>query len=118
MDIKSSAPLFPSIWVNKLSSWVRASNNWGQVCHGGLTAGALAVMEHEPDLAARTVHNALHNVTYAMAAYAPNGSYPEGPGYWAYGTSYNVLLIGVLESALGTDPSLAFQGLCFGNHRP
>jgi hypothetical protein len=38
-----------------------------------------------------------------MAAYAPNGSYPEGPGYWAYGTSYNVLLIAVLESAMGTD---------------
>jgi len=86
--------------------WVRAQNNWGQVCHGGLTAGALAVMEHEPDLAARTVHNALHNVTRAMAAYDPKGSYPEGPGYWAYGTSYNVLLIAVLESALGTDAGL------------
>ncbi len=83
--------------------WVRARNNWGQVCHGGLTAGALAVLEDEPDLAARTVHNALQNVTYSMAAYAPNGSYPEGPGYWSYGTSYNVLLIAVLESVFGTD---------------
>jgi hypothetical protein len=83
--------------------WVRSRNNWGQVCHGGLTAGALAILEDEPDLAARTVHNALHNVTYSMAAYAPNGSYPEGPGYWSYGTSYNVLLIAVLESAMGTD---------------
>jgi hypothetical protein len=83
--------------------WVKARNNWGQVCHGGLTAGALAVLEDAPDLTARTVHNAVHNVTYSMAAYAPRGSYPEGPGYWAYGTSYNVLLIGVLESALGTD---------------
>jgi len=83
--------------------WVRASNNWGQVCHGGLTAGALAVMEDEPDLAARTVHNALHNVTNSMRVYDPVGSYPEGPGYWNYGTSYNVMLIGVLESVLGTD---------------
>jgi len=83
--------------------WSKARNNWGQVCHGGLTAGALAVMEHEPDLAARTVHHALHNVTHSMHAYAPKGSYPEGPGYWSYGTSYNVLLICVLSSALGTD---------------
>lgn len=83
--------------------WVRANNNWGQVCHGSLTAGALAVLEDEADLAARTVHNALENVTRSMHAYAPKGGYPEGPGYWAYGTSYNVLLIGVLESALGTD---------------
>lgn len=87
--------------------WVRASNNWGQVCHGGLTAGALAVHEDEPELAAKTVHNALQNVTYSMRAYSPNGSYPEGPGYWAYGTSYNVVLIGVLESVLGTDGGLS-----------
>ncbi len=87
--------------------WVKATNNWGQVCHGGLTAGALAVLEHEPELAARTVHSALHHVTRSMRAYSPKGSYPEGPGYWAYGTSYNVLLIGVLESTLGTDFGLA-----------
>jgi hypothetical protein len=90
-------------FTTRHKGWIRARNNWGQVCHGGLTTGALAVMEHEPDLAARTVHNALQNVTYAMAAYAPAGSYPEGPGYWAYGTGYNVLLIAVLESVLGTD---------------
>jgi hypothetical protein len=89
------------------NGWVRAQNNWGQVCHGGLTAGALAVLEHEPELASRTVHNALQNVTVAMAAYAPQGSYPEGPGYWAYGTSYNVLLIGMLESVFGSNFGLS-----------
>lgn len=87
--------------------WVRARNNWGQVCHGGLTAGALAVMEDHPDLAAQTVHNALQNVPRSMAAFAPNGSYPEGPGYWSYGTSYNVLLIGVLESVFDSDFGLS-----------
>jgi hypothetical protein len=89
------------------TGWVRATNNWGQVCHGGLAAGALAVMEDEPDLAARTVHSAIHNVTVSMDVYAPRGSYPEGPGYWAYGTSYNVVLIAVVESALGTDFGLS-----------
>ncbi|MBD3266768.1 heparinase, partial [bacterium] len=87
--------------------WVRSHNNWGQVCHGGLTAGALAVMEDKPGLAAKTVHNALHNVTNAMSAFAPKGSYPEGPGYWSYGTTYNVLLIDALESTLGTDFGLS-----------
>ncbi|NQU19644.1 MAG: heparinase II/III family protein [Candidatus Nealsonbacteria bacterium] len=94
-------------FTTRHKGWVKASNNWGQVCHGGLTAGALAIMEDEPDLAARTVHNALHNVTHSMHAYAPKGSYPEGPGYWAYGTGYNVLLIALLESVTGTD-----FGLC------
>lgn len=87
--------------------WTRATNNWGQVCHGGLTAGALAVMEDEPELAARTVHHAIHNVTVSMAVYAPDGCYPEGPGYWSYGTTYNALLVASLESALGTDLGLS-----------
>jgi hypothetical protein len=94
-------------WTTRHKGWVKSRNNWGQVCHGGLTAGALAVMENEPDLATRTVHNALQNVTYSMAVYAPKGSYPEGPGYWSYGTGYNVLLIALLESVLGTDLGLS-----------
>ncbi len=84
-------------WETRHRGWIRARNNWGQVCHGGLTAGALAVLEDEPELAAKTVHNALQNVTRSMAAFAPEGGYPEGPGYWAYGTSYNVLLIAMLK---------------------
>ena len=107
------------------TGWVQATNNWGQVCHGGLTAGALAVLEDEPDLAARTVHSAIHNVTSSMAVYEPRGSYPEGPGYWSYGTSYNVVLIAALESTLGTDFGLsrapgfdADRGLPGPGHRP
>lgn len=94
-------------WETSYKGWVKSRNNWGQVCHGSLTAGALAVLEDEPDLAAKTVHSAVHNVTRSMAEFAPAGSYPEGPGYWAYGTSYNVLLIAVLESVLKTDFGLA-----------
>jgi hypothetical protein len=90
-------------WETRHNGWVRVTNNWGQVCHGGITAGALAVMEDEPELAAKTVHSALHNVTRSMASYAPEGSYPEGPGYWSYGTSYNVILIALLESVFQSD---------------
>lgn len=94
-------------WETRHNGWVRSTNNWGQVCHGGITAGALAVMEDEPDLAARTVHSALHNVTRSMASFAPEGSYPEGPGYWSYGTTYNVILIAMLESVFGSDFGLS-----------
>ncbi|HEX4412584.1 MAG TPA: heparinase II/III family protein, partial [Lacipirellulaceae bacterium] len=91
----------------QFNKWQRMTNNWGQVCHGGLTLGALAVAEDEPELAAHTIDDTLQNVVLSMAAYAPNGGYPEGPGYWSYGTSYNVLLISALESALGTDFGLS-----------
>jgi hypothetical protein len=42
-----------------------------------------------------------------MRHYQPDGAYPEGPGYWVYGTSYNVILLAALESALGTDFNLS-----------
>lgn len=81
--------------------WTKASNNWGQVCHGGMVAGALATMEDDPRSAAATLARAFEFIPISMAAYAPNGSYPEGPSYWTYGTSYNVLLIAMLQSAFG-----------------
>jgi len=87
--------------------WVTTTNNWSQVSHGGLTMGALAVIEHEPELAGRVIRRTLENIHLPMDVYGPNGAYPEGPGYWAYGTNYNVLLIDALESALGSDFGLA-----------
>ena len=87
--------------------WVTASNNWGQVCHCGLTAGALAILEDEPELAAKTVLNAIQNVPNSMKAFSPKGGYPEGPSYWAYGTSFNVVLLESLNSALGSDFGLS-----------
>jgi len=83
--------------------WVETTNNWNQVCHGGLTLGALAVQEHQPELARSILTRAFTNLPRAMAEYEPDGAYPEGPGYWVYGTSYNVLLLDALRTALGDD---------------
>ena len=91
----------------KGGSWIRGTNNWNQVCHGGIVIGALAVMESKPDLAAKLVARAVENVPLAMHEYEPDGVYPEGPSYWKYGTTYNILMIAALESALGTDFGLA-----------
>ncbi|MDZ7725582.1 MAG: heparinase II/III family protein [candidate division KSB1 bacterium] len=87
--------------------WVKTSNNWNQVCHGGLVLGALAILEHAPELSSRIIERAVENVPIAMREYAPDGAYPEGPGYWEYGTSFNVLLIDALRTALGTDFNLS-----------
>lgn len=87
--------------------WVTTDNNWNQVCHGGLTLGALAVLEDEPDLAKQIIARGLKNLPRAMHEYEPDGVYPEGPSYWKYGTTYNVILIDALESVLGTDFGLA-----------
>ncbi len=99
--------LLPSLEVQEgTGSWVDGDFNWNQVSHGGLVAGALAVAEREPELARKIVERALKNLPKAAAVYAPDGSYPEGPSYWSYGTMFHVLLIEALRSAFGTSCDL------------
>ena len=93
----------------KANSWTRSTNNWNQVCNGGITVGALAVAESEPALAAQLIARAVNTVPTSMHEYVPSGAYPEGPGYWGYGTTYNVILISALQSVLGTDFGLTRQ---------
>ncbi len=96
--------LKPSLTSN---SWTRATNNWNQVCNGGMAVGALAVAESEPALAAQIIARAINTVPVSMHEYSPDGAYPEGPGYWDYGTTFNVILISALESVFGTDFGLS-----------
>ncbi|WP_199103128.1 heparinase II/III family protein [Aquitalea sp. ASV11] len=81
----------------------RLENNWGQVCISGMVLGALAVAEDEPALARDLLGAARENAFTALAAYKPDGVYPEGPGYWVYGTTYETLLVAALRSSLHTD---------------
>lgn len=90
--------------------WVSGDGNWTQVCHAGMVAGALAVYEDYPELAARTIQRGVVNLPKVMTkSYAPEGAYPEGPMYWGYGTEFNVVLLALLDSTLGTDFGLAAQ---------
>jgi hypothetical protein len=77
--------------------WVSGTNNWNQVCHGGLTLAAIAVADLYPDLARETLERALENLPKAAHGYAPDGAYAEGPIYWDYGTTFHVLLAAALE---------------------
>lgn len=77
------------------------TNNWNQVCNGGFLIAALAVAEDEPEIARAVIAGLRETLPEAMAAYEPDGAYPEGPVYWGYGTRYNVVILAALESALG-----------------
>ena len=87
--------------------WIRAHNNWGQVCHAGILAGALALAEENPAEAACFVQRCIDKLPISMKALAPNGNYPEGPGYWNYGLEFNVAAMALLEGTLGSDFGLA-----------
>ena len=54
--------------------WAAATHNWNQVCNGGMTVGALAIAEEEPQLAGEILHAALASVPLAMQSYAPDGA--------------------------------------------
>jgi hypothetical protein len=91
----------------KYNSFLNAEHNWNQVCNAGMTFGALALAEDEPELASRVVARAIETIPKSMHPYGPDGAYPEGYGYWEYGTSFNVLFLSALEKALGTDFGLS-----------
>lgn len=101
-----SKGLQPSL-EKQYNGWLGGNNNWNQVCNGGITFGALALYELQPEESAALVNRALESIRRPMTVYVNNGAYPEGYGYWIYGTTYNVLFINMLETIWKKD-----FGLC------
>ena len=100
--------LRPSLEVyRKKGWWAQSEHNWNQVCNGGMTLGALAIGDEEPELAGEILRSAILSVPLAMRSYGPDGAWGEGPGYWGYATQYNVAMLAALQSALGTDFALS-----------
>lgn len=87
--------------------FLRATHNWNQVCNAGMTYGALAIQEDYPLLAEETINRAFESIPLAMEDYQPDGAYPEGYGYWGYGTSFNIMFLSAVEKALETDKGLS-----------
>ncbi|HEX7905415.1 MAG TPA: heparinase II/III family protein [Chitinophagaceae bacterium] len=84
-------------------SWLKKKNNWNAVCNTGMAMGALAIFELKPQLAQTIIERSIRLVRdVAMKEYLPDGNYPEGYTYWSYGTTYNLILIDVLEKLLGS----------------
>ncbi|HQG55871.1 MAG TPA: heparinase II/III family protein [Bacteroidales bacterium] len=86
---------------SKYNSWLRATHNWNQVCNAGMTYGALAIWEYDSTLASDIINRACESILLPMEDYKPDGAYPEGYGYWGYGTSFNVMFISAYEKAFG-----------------
>lgn len=91
----------------KYNSWLTTDNNWNQVCNAGMTFGALAVQDDYPTLANEIIERAFTSIPLSMKVYKPEGVYPEGYGYWGYGTTFNILFISAVEKALGSDRGLS-----------
>ena len=99
--------LEPSFETRYNNNWLRAEHNWNQVCNAGMTYGAMALYEDHPEMARQIINRALRSIVLPMKDYGPDGAYPEGYGYWGYGTSFNVMFISAVEKLFGHDFGLS-----------
>lgn len=77
-------------------------NNWNQVCNAGLLCGAMAIYEKNKALAATHIDASTGSNLGALdIIYGEDGSYPEGYGYWEYGTEFQAILTAALLKAFG-----------------
>ena len=86
--------------------WIHGTNNWNQVCHAGMVAGAIAIADQQPEVSRRILERAASNLHFAADAYAPDGAYPEGPAYWGYATTWHVILVQAIEKFTGKPSGL------------
>ena len=84
-------------------SWPQVRHNWNAVCNSGLIIGALAIADEEPDTSAAVIAEAHKSLPKGFLDFAPDGGWPEGPGYWGYATSYAAFGLSALQTSLGTD---------------
>ena len=89
-------------------------NNWQTVCGAGMIVSALAICEYEEyrDNSLYVINGYMNSLEKCLMQYAPDGSYPESAGYWAYGTNtlMNTLvaLLGACGDTYGYDDIIGF----------
>lgn len=92
---------------SRYNAFLERANNWNQVCNTAMAYSAVAIMEDQPKLAKDIIKRSVESIRKPMERYGPDGAYPEGYGYWHYGTTYNVMLLALLEQMYGTDFGLS-----------
>lgn len=78
--------------------WSKPGNNWSQVCGSGIAIAAAAIAGNDAGLAENLFDRGLDLVERCTEFYAPDGMYPEGPGYWHYGSDYHVMLLATCKA--------------------
>ncbi len=100
--------LNPALAVyERQDSWVMSRGMLNIVCNAGIGLGALALATEEPEKAAAVLRYALDSMPHAMASYAPDGGWPEGPDSWEFATRYAAVFLASLDSGLGVDFGLS-----------
>ncbi len=82
------------------------TSNWNQICISGFSIGAMAIYGDGvtgDDVSCETIIDLISEMNPNSMNMYSKGSYPEGPMYWSYGNTYEVLLLSTLEGIYGAD---------------
>ncbi|KAI0361394.1 hypothetical protein OH77DRAFT_1443806 [Trametes cingulata] len=98
----NSDNLFTGWWTNN------TQGNWNCVCNGGLTVGALAIVDDDTTGTAKqilgmTIDNAKQNCAQAVTS---DGTWTETANYWYFGTTGHAEMASSLMTATGSDYEL------------
>ncbi len=108
---KAFSPAWP-IYETPGKTPFSRENNWNMVCNSGMVTGALALADKYPEEAERIVNYAIKYTPNLLVAFAPEGVFNEGPGYWSYNGMYMALFFDNLNRILKNDFKLTeFEGL-------
>lgn len=89
--------------IDKYAVWRRMTNNHNQVDNCHLVCTAIATYECHPEEARYLILDAIKtNPACQAQMYSPDGNYPEGPGYWRYGTQHEVIMLTALQKTFGS----------------
>ncbi|KAM0789094.1 hypothetical protein ACM66B_003151 [Microbotryomycetes sp. NB124-2] len=88
--------------------WNKVYGNWNCVCNNGLILGALAISGDDPTDASQRIFDEVVPNMAIQCSQAPSsdGSWPETPNYWYFGTTAHVSSAAALLSATGNDQGL------------
>lgn len=83
--------------------WTTEINNWSFVCNGALFLSAMNVADTNKTMAEAQLNLSLPQLALALEAFAPDGGWYEGYNYGIYGTTYLLLGLAGLDSAIEED---------------
>lgn len=81
--------------------------NWNSICNCAVIAACIAVCDYAPELAEEHLNRSFWSNQRCLPTFYDDGGYPEGCGYWNYGTTFQICLIELLKNIYGHDGGLS-----------
>ena len=85
-----------------MSQLAIGDSNWNNICSGGVSLAAIAMMDAYPEIAEKILSSAVRCIEPAIVRFAPNGAWYEGPDYWELTWQYTAKIISGLNKVFGT----------------